>query len=256
MDVSLRDEIGRISVTIRTMKIFVPRLRILVPFLMCVVASLVVVGCRQQTSAPPPPLDRFQQPQTNPRANPQMNPNGGLPNGGLPNGDQGSGGFNMNAPILPNSQMTPGDTLDVTVADIAVPGYTKKVRNVPSSVKKQVYAEYGIASRLPKEYEVDHLISLELGGSNSVRNLWPQSYQTQPWNAYVKDELENELHRLVVSGQMDLPTAQHMIATNWIAAYQQVFHTQLPLKNHLRTASGHRRYKNEAPFQDADGDSP
>ena len=63
----------------------------------------------------------------------------------------------------------------MTKSDICVPGYSKKVRNVPESVKKQAYAEYGITLHQPKEYEVDHLISLELGGSNSLKNLWPQS---------------------------------------------------------------------------------
>ena len=133
------------------------------------------------------------------------------------------------SPILPNASLTPGATLPVTVQDIAVPGYTKRVRNVPQDVKNKVYAEYGITNRQPREYEIDHLISLELGGSNSTRNLWPQSYLTQPWNAHVKDRLENKLHALVVSGQLDLPTAQRMIATNWIAAYKQVFHTDQPI---------------------------
>ena len=121
------------------------------------------------------------------------------------------------APLLPNASLTPGATLPVTAADLSVPGYTKRVRNVPQAVKEKVFAEYGITSRAPREYEVDHLISLELGGSNSIRNLWPQSYLTQPRNAHVKDRLENKLHALVVSGQLDLPTAQRMIATDWIA---------------------------------------
>src|SRR5436305_1905025 len=102
-------------------------------------------------------------------------------------------------PLLPDPKLTPGDTLDVTAADICTPGYSKKVRNVPQEVKRQAYAEYGIASHQPGEFEVDHLISLELGGSNSLRNLWPQSYRTQPWNAHVKDAIENELHREVCS---------------------------------------------------------
>ena len=32
----------------------------------------------------------------------------------------------------------------MTKADICVPGYSKKVRDVPQSVKNQVYASYGI----------------------------------------------------------------------------------------------------------------
>jgi hypothetical protein len=132
-------------------------------------------------------------------------------------------------PLRPDPQLTPGATLEVTTADMCVPGYTKTVRAVPDPVKRQVYAAYGIQTHAPGEYEVDHLIPLELGGSNAVANLWPQSYRTQPWNAHVKDRLENELHRLVCAGQLPLDTAQHDIATDWIAAYQTYFHTELPL---------------------------
>lgn len=133
------------------------------------------------------------------------------------------------SPLVPDSQMTPGATLPVTAKDICVPGYTQKVRNVPSSLKKQVYAEYGIASRRPGQYEVDHLISLELGGSNSIKNLWPESYVTQPWNAHVKDQLENALHDDICAGRIPLQQAQQEIATDWIGAYKRHFHTNVPL---------------------------
>jgi len=132
-------------------------------------------------------------------------------------------------PILPDPKMTPGAVLPVTKADICVPGYTKKVRNVPASLKQQVYAEYGITSHKAGDFEVDHLISLELGGSNSIKNLWPQSFKTQPWNARVKDALENELHDEICKGTIDMATAQKEIATGWIASYKKHFHTQLPL---------------------------
>ena len=88
---------------------------------------------------------------------------------------------------------------------------------------------------------MDHLISLELGGSNSIKNLWPQSYETQPWNAHVKDALENELHDEVCSGRLDLATAQHDIATDWIAAYKKYFHTNAPLSASDGFTSGRRR---------------
>src|ERR1700693_4327096 len=35
-------------------------------------------------------------------------------------------------PILPDPKLTPGDAFGVTVQDLCVPGYTKKVRNVPA----------------------------------------------------------------------------------------------------------------------------
>ncbi|GJG86500.1 hypothetical protein tb265_16810 [Gemmatimonadetes bacterium T265] len=148
-------------------------------------------------------------------------PGGGRPAPAPPASDDPAALRAARPPILPDTTMTPGATLDVTAQDICVPGYSKRVRNVPSSVKRQAYDEYGIASREPGEYEVDHLISLQLGGSNSIRNLWPQSFRTQPWNARVKDRLENELHRLVCAGQLDLATAQEEIAGNWVVSYRK-----------------------------------
>jgi hypothetical protein len=123
-------------------------------------------------------------------------------------------------PIVPDPNFTPGDTFEVTVQDLCVRGYTKKVRNVPAAMKREVYEEYGITSHSSGDYEVDHLIPLELGGSNSIKNLWPESHRTSPWNAQVKDRLEGKLHELVCSGRLDLKTAQQAIASNWIEAYK------------------------------------
>jgi hypothetical protein len=155
-----------------------------------------------------------------------------------------SGGFaqrQSSPPILPDPTRTPGDTLDVTKDDICVPGYSKKIRNVPQAVKDQVYASYGITHHAPGEYEVDHLISLELGGSNSIKNLWPQSYKTMPWNAHVKDKLENRLHADVCSGKVDLKTAQQQIATDWIAAYKSLFGSVPTAAKTKRSSSGSQK---------------
>jgi len=74
---------------------------------------------------------------------------------------------------------------------------------------------------------VDYLITPELGGAGSIRNLWPQPYSAV-WNAHVKDELEDRLHGLVCSGQVDLATAQREISRDWISAYKKYFHTDKP----------------------------
>ena len=124
-------------------------------------------------------------------------------------------------PIEPDPKLTPGDAFDVTVQDLCVPGYSRKVRNVPAEMKREVYREYGITSHESGDYEVDHLIPLELGGSNSIKNLWPESHRTTPWSAQVKDRLEGKLHELVCSGQLDLKAAQQAIASNWIEAYKK-----------------------------------
>jgi hypothetical protein len=81
-------------------------------------------------------------------------------------------------------------------------------------------------------YEVDHLVSLAIGGSNSIRNLWPEplrlSENGYDLGAVTKDRLEDKLHWLVVSGQLDLKEAQNAIATNWIDAYRKYI-GELPL---------------------------
>lgn len=151
------------------------------------------------------------------------------------------------APLEPNPQITPGATLPVTKDDICVPGYSQKVRNVPADVKRQAYANYNIANHRAGDYEVDHLISLELGGSNSIKNLWPQSYRTQPWNAHVKDKLENALHDDVCSDRVDLRTAQQEIASDWIGAYKREFHTSVPLSV-ASGGGGRRRRRHEAAY--------
>jgi hypothetical protein len=121
---------------------------------------------------------------------------------------------------LPDPRLTPGDTLGVTRMDICTPGYTKVVRAVPAAVKREVFAAYGRLRRKGVCCEADHLISLELGGSNRLQNLWPEPYDIT-WNAHVKDRLENRLHELVCTGQLDLAIAQKAIATDWISAYQR-----------------------------------
>lgn len=125
----------------------------------------------------------------------------------------------------PDPTLTPGVARPgITEKQLCPHADTKAVRNVTDQERKQVFAEYHVAYP-PKrgQYEVDHLISLELGGSNDVKNLWPQSYLTKPWNAHVKDKLEDKLHSLVCAGKMTLSEAQHGIAHDWIGMYVTVF---------------------------------
>ena len=123
---------------------------------------------------------------------------------------------------LADSACTPGALLATGTKDaICQPGYAKGVRNVPDSEKNQVYAEYGITSHAPGQYEVDHLVSLELGGSNDIANLWPELASPTP-GFHEKDKVENYLHAQVCSGAVSLQQAQVEIATNWLAVYNQM----------------------------------
>ena len=119
---------------------------------------------------------------------------------------------------LPDPHCTPGAVFNVSSAQVCVPGYSAGARNVSEAEKDQVYARYGIRHHVPYSYEVDHLIPLELGGSNTLRNLWPEPYNG-PAGARVKDGLENALHDAVCSGHLALRAAQREIASNWYSAW-------------------------------------
>jgi hypothetical protein len=132
---------------------------------------------------------------------------------------------------LPDPKLTPGVArTGVTAFDLCPVAHTPALRNVPESEKMAVYKSYGILPHqgycVGKEgCEVDHLISLELGGANDQRNLWPQSYDAVPWNAHVKDKLENKLHALVCANTITLEDAQNAIRLDWIAAYKKYIGT-------------------------------
>jgi len=123
---------------------------------------------------------------------------------------------------LPDSACTPGDIIPTaTKAVICQSGYASSVRNVPTSEKDQDYAAYGIFHHAAGQYEVDHLVSLELGGSNSLANLWPEAASPKP-GFHEKDQVENYLHDQVCSGAISLKEAQIEIATNWLAVYHRM----------------------------------
>lgn len=121
---------------------------------------------------------------------------------------------------LPNEDVTPGVVVTTNKDKVCEKGYAGTVRHVTDSEKNKVYSLYGIKTHKPGEYEVDHLISLELGGSNDIKNLWPQPYQGE-WNAHMKDRLENKLHQMVCEGTITLEEAQKEISENWIGAYEK-----------------------------------
>ena len=123
---------------------------------------------------------------------------------------------------LQDKGCTPGDIIPTATKDqICVPGYSRGVRAVTTSMKNQVYASYGVTTRVAGQYEVDHLVSLELGGSNDLSNLWPEAAEPTP-GFHEKDAVENYLHDQVCNGEVSLEQAQIEIATDWLAIYQRM----------------------------------
>jgi hypothetical protein len=117
---------------------------------------------------------------------------------------------------LPDPLCTPGSVETVDLATVCGTS-TKGRRRVSEDLRRAVLEEYGLVSPLPTgAFEVDHLIPLELGGDNTLANLWPEAAIPVP-GFHEKDKVENFLHHQVCSGTMSLVDAQHQIATDWTA---------------------------------------
>lgn len=135
----------------------------------------------------------------------------------------------VEAGTLPVASLTPGATWNVSVSELCDAG-AREQREIPAAVRQQVIRAYGVQNLSESQYELDYLITPELGGAPDARNLWPQRYASRVWNAHVKDQLERLLPRLVCEGQVPLEAAQHDIAHDWIAAYKKYFKTTAPLQ--------------------------
>jgi len=114
--------------------------------------------------------------------------------------------------ILADPVRTPGVlNPDVTQANIRSTvcrhGWTDTVRpptSYTNDLKRRQMRQYGETGSL-SDYQEDHLISLELGGSpTDPRNLWPEPYP----RATAVDQMENELNVEVCSGRLTLAQAQ------------------------------------------------
>ena len=149
--------------------------------------------------------------------------------------NQSPGNHGGTVAVVPRQDLTPGATRLVTVDEICGPARHARAPVVPAAVQRGVFESYGADYGRAGEYELDYLITPELGGIADARNLWPQRFAGTPWNAYVKDELEHLLHRLVCGGAMELTVAQREIADDWISAYKRRFKTDKPLRDYSRS---------------------
>ena len=134
-------------------------------------------------------------------------------------------------PALPRRDLTPGAVRRVSVEEVCGGEDDVARPAVAASVARRVFEDYGADYRRAAEYELDFLITPELGGTADALNLWPQPYEATRWNAHVKDELEQLFRRLVCDGTIDISTAQREMATDWIGAYRRYFETERPRRD-------------------------
>lgn len=127
-----------------------------------------------------------------------------------------------------DSTCTPGSTNpNVTQSNIkttiCTSGYTTKIRpavTYTEKLKKQQIKDYGYSDTKLGDYEEDHLIPLEIGGSPSdPKNLWPEPHNVSDGvGSYSKDKLENSLRTNVCKGKITLQAAQKQILGSWDSA--------------------------------------
>jgi hypothetical protein len=126
----------------------------------------------------------------------------------------------------PDRQCSPGAyAKKLTQKVVCSPTFrTDDYRDVPQSLKYAVEKEYGMKpAKYGKTLEIDHVISLELGGSNDIANLFPEQRDVPP-GYKIKDTLENRLHDLVCEDHtMTLRAVQKAIAKNWETLYKKIY---------------------------------
>jgi hypothetical protein len=126
----------------------------------------------------------------------------------------------------PDRRCSPGAYYTKLTKDVICPtAHTEKYRWVADSVKRAVEIEYGMdpTKKYGTTLEIDHIVSLELGGSNDIANLYPEKADAHP-GYHAKDKLEHKLHKLVCDGVRDLNVVQVQIAKDWQTLYKDVYH--------------------------------
>jgi hypothetical protein len=109
------------------------------------------------------------------------------------------------AALLPNAALTPGAIATTDRAAVCSPSYARTHRHASAHLKAQAFQRYGIPVGERRRYVIDHLVPLELGGANSIANVWPQPKD----EAKRKDRAEAMLQERVCSGTTSLPAAQN-----------------------------------------------
>jgi hypothetical protein len=129
---------------------------------------------------------------------------------------------------VPDPDCTPGATNPtLTITVLRDPRFTTRcVRDAATQGEEKATTYDWYRLRHPSNNsgpgqicELDHLISLELGGADTLDNIWPQCGPSDVALAQrffkEKDTVENFLAMQVRAGRMDLIDAQRGIATDW-----------------------------------------
>ena len=111
--------------------------------------------------------------------------------------------------LVPNTKLTPGR---VAASD-------KDRQGVTIAMEQKVFRRCHLPWERRREFKIDHLIPLELGGADTIDNLWPQKIRAKPYGAARKELLTEVLLQKIRAGKMTLAQAQEEIRRDWIDAF-------------------------------------
>jgi len=120
---------------------------------------------------------------------------------------------------LPDSLKTPGDTGRLNKEQICAPGFVASATPVPTWARSAALEGYGIR---PETYssQLDHLVPVSLGGTNSPDNLYP-FHPNGAFTLEAKQALAAKILDMVCTGEISLKDAQKAFRKDWTKAYGQ-----------------------------------
>lgn len=116
-------------------------------------------------------------------------------------------------PRMPVESVTPGDLCTNSPTHRYPENIVYCERNVDTQLKNQIirmYDEqfgYQIRQMNRGDFKIDHFIPLSIGGSNSIKNLWPQHKSVY----VITDELEHLLFQKISEGRIKQDEAIRVI---------------------------------------------
>ena len=136
--------------------------------------------------------------------------------------------------VIPRHDLTPGArdgrvtqaNIDKTICTDDWDDRNRPSASFTTPTKTKQIAAYGYSTYAIENFELDHLVPIELGGDpTAIPNLWPEPWEARRerlvphgWGAETKNALESHLHRAVCAKEIPLAEAQQAVAGDWIAA--------------------------------------
>jgi len=111
--------------------------------------------------------------------------------------------------FLPNRKVTPG----------RVAANERERSGISVETEKKVFARYKLQWSARQEFKIDHLIPRELGGADTVDNLWPQPVRARPYSVERNELLAAVMLEEIKRGRITIEQAREEIRRDWIDAF-------------------------------------